>query len=168
MPKSVIHKILLLAFALGICLLAGYAGSYYTTPSIPTWYAGLEKPDLNPPSWVFAPVWTALYVMMGLSLYLMLSRGLNNRDVQFGIALFLFQLLLNVSWSFAFFSVHSLFLALMVIIALWAILICTVIQAFRVTAGAGALLIPYLIWVTFALYLNYAIMQLNPAWVGLP
>ena len=168
MPKSLIHKILLLAFALGICLLAGYVGSYYTTPSIPTWYAGLEKPDLTPPSWVFAPVWTALYVMMGLSLYLMLVRGLQKREVQFGVSLFFFQLLLNVTWSFAYFSLHSLFLAFMAIIALWAILLCTIIQAFRVSVGAGALLIPYLFWVTFAMYLTYAIMQLNPAWVGLP
>jgi len=167
-PKTFIRKIILLCFALGICLLAGYVGSYYTAPSIPTWYTGLEKPDLTPPSWVFATVWTALYVMMGLSLYLMLISGLNKREVQFGVALFLFQLLLNVSWSFTFFSVHSIFLALMAIIALWAILLCTVIQAFRVSAASGALLIPYLIWVSFALYLNYAIMELNPAWAGLP
>jgi translocator protein len=168
MPKTFLRKILLLCFALGICLLAGYTGAYYTTPSIPTWYAGLQKPDLNPPSWVFAPVWTALYVMMGLSLYLMLVHGLNNRDVQFGVVLFLLQLLLNVCWSFAFFSIHSIFLAFMAIIALWAILLCTLIQAFRVSAVSGALLIPSLIWVSFALYLNYAIMQLNPASLGMP
>jgi translocator protein len=168
LPKTFLRKIFILCIALGICLLAGYIGSYFTVPSIPTWYAGLVKPDLTPPSWVFAPVWTALYVMMGLSLYLMLLQGLNNRDVLFGVVLFAFQLLLNVSWSFAFFSMHSLFLALMVIIALWAILLCTVIQAFRVTAGAGAFLLPYFIWVSFAMYLNYALMQLNPASLGMP
>ena len=168
MPKSLLKKILLLCLAVGICLLAGYVGAYFTTPSIPTWYAGLQKPDLSPPSWVFAPVWTALYVMMGFSLYLMLLKGLRNRDALFGIVLFIFQLLLSVCWSFAFFSLHSIFLALMAIIGLWAILLCTVIQAFRVSAGSGALLIPYFIWVSFALYLNYAIMQLNPASLGMP
>jgi tryptophan-rich sensory protein len=106
--------------------------------------------------------------MMGLSLYLMLLQGLNNRDVLFGVALFIFQLLLNVSWSYAFFSMHSLFLALMAIIALWAILLCTVIQAFRVIAGAGALLLPSFVWVSFALYLNYTLMELNPASLGMP
>jgi len=168
LPKTFLRKILLLCLALGICLLAGYIGSYFTMPSIPTWYAGLVKPDLTPPSWVFGPVWTTLYVMMGLSLYLMLLHGLNNRDVQFGVVFFLFQLLLNVSWSFAFFSMHSIFLALMAVIALWATLLCTMIQAFRVSAGAGALLIPTFLWVSFAMYLNYAIMQLNPASVGIP
>jgi tryptophan-rich sensory protein len=167
-PRTFARKILLLCCAIGICLLAGYIGSYLTIPSLPTWYAGLVKPDLNPPSWVFAPVWTLLYILMGLSLYLMLLHGLNNRDVQFGVVLFLVQLLLNVAWSFAFFSVHSIFLALMTIIALWAILLCTIIQAFRISAGAGALLLPYLLWVSFALYLNYAIMQLNPALPGMP
>jgi translocator protein len=162
------RKILLLCLAIGLCLLAGYIGAYVTTPSIPTWYAGLQKPDLNPPAWVFAPVWTALYVMMGISLYLMLLQGFQSRDVQFGVALFVFQLFLNVCWSFAFFSLHSIFLALMVIIALWAVLLCTLIQAFRVSAGAGALLIPYLTWVSFALYLNYAIMLLNPGSPGMP
>lgn len=168
MPKTFLRKILILCIALGICLLAGYIGSYFSMPSIPTWYAGLVKPDLTPPSWVFGPVWTVLSVMMGLSLYLMLQKGLNNRDVQFGVVFFVFQLLLNISWTFAFFSMHSIFLALMAVIALWAILLCTVIQAFRVSAGAGALLLPYFIWVSFTLYLTWAIMQLNPASLGMP
>jgi translocator protein len=106
--------------------------------------------------------------MMGLSLYLMLLHGLNNRDVQFGIVLFLLQLILNVGWSFAFFSLHSLFMAFITIIALWAILLCTIIQALRVSAASGALLIPYFLWVSFAMYLNYAIMQINPGSLGMP
>ena len=71
-------KIFYFVIAVGICLLAGYVGSYYTTPSIPTWYDGLQKPDITPPSWVFAPVWTALYILMGISLYLIVQSGLKN------------------------------------------------------------------------------------------
>jgi tryptophan-rich sensory protein len=105
-------KILTLIFAIGICLLAGYIGSYYTTPEIPTWYAGLQKPDLNPPSWVFAPVWTVLYILMGFSLYLIVQSNLKSQEVQFGLILFIFQLMVNlVSWlsccSGQFFSVQS-------------------------------------------------------------
>ena len=95
-------KILTLIFAVGICLLAGYVGSYYTTPAIPTWYAGLQKPDITPPSWVFAPVWTALYILMGISLFLILQSDLKIQEVQFGLILFIFQLMVNIGWSFFF------------------------------------------------------------------
>ena len=85
-------KIIYLVIAVGICLLAGYIGSYYTTPEIPTWYDGLQKPDLTPPSWVFGPVWTLLYIFMGLSLYLIIQSGLKNPEVKIALALFIFQL----------------------------------------------------------------------------
>jgi benzodiazapine receptor len=166
--RSLISKAVCLVFALGICLMAGMVGSQYTAPSIPTWYAGLEKPDLTPPSWVFGPVWTVLYIMMGLSLYLILQSGIKKGEVAFGLILFIFQLLLNVGWSYVFFGGQSTLFGFVVIIALWAVLLSTIIQVFRFTVAGAALLIPYLIWVSFAAYLNYAIMMMNPISVNLP
>ncbi len=113
-------KILTFVIAIGICLLAGYIGSYYTTPAITTWYAGLHKPDFTPPSSVFAPVWTSLFILMGISLYLVVQSGLKNPEVQFGLVLFIFQLIVNIGWSFAFFGLHSTFFGFMVIVLLWA------------------------------------------------
>ncbi len=155
-------KILTLIIAVGICLLAGYIGSYYTTPEIPTWYAGLQKPDINPPSWVFAPVWTVLYILMGISLYLIVQSDFKNQDVQFGLILFIFQLMVNIGWSFFFFGLHSTFYGFLAIVLLWAVLLCTIIQVWRFSIPAAVLLIPYFVWVSFATYLNYAILILNP------
>jgi tryptophan-rich sensory protein len=160
-------KILLFVIALGICLLAMYIGSYYTTPEIPTWYASLQKPDLTPPSWVFAPVWTVLFIFMGFSLYWILESGVKNQEAKLGLILFIFQLVLNVGWSFFFFGLHSTFFSFLIIVMLWAVLICTIVQVFRFSIPAAAILIPYIGWVSFAAYLNYAILILNPAYFGI-
>jgi len=160
-------KILTLIIAVGICLLAGYIGSYYTTPEIPTWYASLQKPDINPPSWVFAPVWTILYIMMGISLYLILQSDLKKQEVQFGLILFIFQLMVNIGWSFFFFGLHSTFFGFLAIVLLWAVLLCTIIQVWRFSIPAAVLLLPYFVWVSFAGYLNYAILILNPNVFGI-
>jgi benzodiazapine receptor len=160
-------KILTLIIAVGICLLAGYIGSYYTTPEIPTWYAGLQKPDINPPSWVFAPVWTILYIMMGISLYLILQSDLKKQEVQFGLILFIFQLMVNIGWSFFFFGLHSTFFGFLAIVLLWAVLLCTIIQVWRFSIPAAVLLLPYFVWVSFAGYLSYAILILNPNVFGI-
>jgi translocator protein len=160
--KKILTSIIVLVLAIGICLLAGYVGSMYTTPSIPTWYAGLQKPDLTPPSWVFAPVWTALYLLMGISLYLILQSGITKGEVLIGLVLFLLQLGLNIGWSYTFFGWHAIFFAFLCILALWTFLLCTIIQVSRFSIFAAALLIPCLLWISFAAYLNYAIMVLNP------
>jgi benzodiazapine receptor len=157
-----IKKVICLVLAIGICLLAGYVGSMYTTPSIPTWYAGLQKPDLTPPSWVFGPVWTTLYILMGFSLYLIWQSGITKGEVFIGLVLFMLQLGLNIGWSYLFFGWHAIFFAFMFIIALWAFLLCTIIQVSRFSIIGGAVLIPYLLWISFAAYLNYAIMVMNP------
>jgi tryptophan-rich sensory protein len=169
LPQRVMagKKILYFVIAVGICLLAGYIGSYYTTPEIPTWYAGLQKPDLNPPSWVFAPVWTVLYIFMGISLYLIVQSDLKNQEVQIGLILFIFQLIVNIGWSFFFFGLHSTFFGFMAIVLLWAVLLCTILQVWRFSIPAAALLIPYFGWVSFAGYLNYAILILNPGSFGI-
>jgi len=160
-------KIIYLVIAVGICLLAGYIGSYYTTPEIPTWYASLQKPDLTPPSWVFGPVWTVLYILMGFSLYLIIQSGLKNPEVKVALVLFMSQLVLNVVWSFLFFGRHSTFYGFLAIVLLWALLLCTIIQVFRFAFGAALLLMPVLVWTTFAAVLNYLIMMLNPASFGI-
>jgi tryptophan-rich sensory protein len=160
-------KIINFVLAVGICLLAGYIASYYTTPEIPTWYAGLNKPDLTPPSWVFGPVWTVLYILMGFSLYLIIESGLKSIEGKVGLALFGLQLILNVGWSFFFFGQHSTFWGLLAIILLWAVLLCTIIQVFRISFTAAVLLLPVLVWITFAGILNYQIMILNPISFGI-
>jgi tryptophan-rich sensory protein len=161
------RKIIYLIIALGICLLAGYIGSYYTTPEIPTWYASLQKPDLSPPSWVFGPVWTTLYILMGLSLYLIIQNGLKDPEVKVAVSLFIFQLIVNIGWSFFFFGRHSTFYGFLAIILLWALLLCTIVQFFRISFVAALLLIPALVWITFAAFLNYEIMMMNPASFGI-
>ena len=156
-----LKKVICLVMAVGICLFAGYIGSLYTTPSIPTWYAGLQKPELNPPTWVFEPVWTALYILMGISLCLIWQSGIAKKEVFLGFILFIIQLGLNIGWSYLFFGMHTIFYAFICIIALWTVLLCTILQVSRSSVIAGALLIPYLLWVSFATYLNWAIMILN-------
>ncbi len=155
-------KILVLLLSVGICLLAGYIGAYFTQPSLSTWYAGLAKPDLTPPSWIFGPVWTVLYILMGFSLYLILQSGGRRKDVSLGLALFLFQLFLNVGWSCVFFGLHSIVFGFIAIITLWIVLLFTIIRLLKFSPGGALLLLPYLFWLTFAVFLNYAIMTLNP------
>jgi len=157
----------LLIVSIGICLSAGYIGSIYTTPEIPTWYAGLHKPDLSPPSWVFAPVWTALYILMGLSLFLIVRSSGKKSDIAVCLLLFGLQLVLNVLWPFVFFGLHSIFFGLLCIIALLGMLLCTIIQTFRISLSASLLLVPYLFWLCFATYLNYCLFILNPVGVSI-
>ena len=161
--KGVVKSILTLAGSLGICLLAGYMGWYPALPGMPAWYAGLLKPVFSPPSWVFSPFWIASFVIMGLVLFLILQSGVKQREVTFGMILFIAQLLFTLVWAFAFFGLHTLFLAFMCIIALWATLLCAVIQVSRFSVYGGMLLVPYFIWVCYLAYLNYGLMVLNNA-----
>ena len=148
--------------AVGVCLVAAAVGSLFTTPAIPTWYATLIKPALNPPSWVFGPVWTVLYILMGIALYLVWIKGWNNKNVRVAMAIFSVQLILNVLWSYLFFELQSPFLALIEIVLLWIAILMTILAFYRVSVPAAVLLIPYILWVTFASYLNYGIYILNP------
>ena len=153
--------------AVALCLLAGYAGSYYATPSIPTWYAGLQKPDITPPSWVFDPGWVLVGILSGISLYLIIQSGSGNRGVKFGLGLFMFQLFLNIGWMFSFFALHSTFFGLMAVLLLWMVLLCTIIQIYQFSIPAAMLLVPNFVWVSFAVYFTYAILVLNPATFGI-
>jgi tryptophan-rich sensory protein len=144
-----------------VCLAAGFLGSIFTTPSIPTWYASLAKPSFNPPNWLFAPVWTILFILMGISAFLVWQKGLKKKGVKKALGFFLAQLIFNVLWSFLFFKFHSPFLALLDIIFLWFLILLTIFKFFKINNTAGLLLIPYLLWVSFASILNYAIYRLN-------
>jgi benzodiazapine receptor len=144
-----------------LCLGAGLIGSLFTMPSIPTWYTFLEKPSFNPPDWLFSPVWTALYILMGIAFAIIWRRYKILKGAGFAMIIFLVQLLFNVFWSIAFFGLHSPLLGLIDIIILLIFIIITVISFARVSYLGAFLLIPYLLWVSFATILNTAIYILN-------
>ncbi|MBF0693857.1 MAG: tryptophan-rich sensory protein [Flavobacterium sp.] len=156
---SKLMKILILV---AVCLAVGYLSSEATQSGVDSWYPTLEKPIFNPPSWVFGPVWTALYIMMGVAGGLVWSRIDVERDlVRKGMIFFIIQLALNMMWSFLFFKFHNLLLALIEIIILWFMIFETYVVFKRVDKIAGYLLIPYLAWVAFATVLNGSLWWLN-------
>lgn len=158
MKQTAIYEVLKAIGAIVICQLAGIIGSFFTVSSVGTWYAAINKPSFNPPSWVFGPVWITLYTMMGISLYLVWRSG--NRDwVVFGV--FGLQLVLNAAWSILFFGLQSPGIAFAEIIVLWLSILATIFLFFNVSRAAAYLLIPYALWVTFAAVLNFAIWRLN-------
>lgn len=167
-----------------ICELAGVIGAGFTTPAIGLWYKGLDKPFFNPPNWIFGPVWTAIFILMGISLYLIWSKkwAIKN-ELKFKnkkppnklsrkflsgswqkaniILIFAVQLVLNVLWSLIFFKFHSLGIAFFELIMLWFAIVFTIINFYRVSKAAAYLLLPYLLWVSYAGILNFFIWILN-------
>lgn len=147
--------------AIAISELAGIIGSVFTIPSIAGWYAGIVKPYFNPPAWVFEPVWTTLFMLMGVSAFLIWKKGLDRRDVKIALGIFLGQLVLNTLWSIIFFSLHSPGVALIEIVFLWLSILATIVVFARISKTAAWLLSPYILWVSFAMYLNCSIWLLN-------
>jgi benzodiazapine receptor len=145
-----------------LCQVAGIVGSLFTTSAIPTWYANLKKPFFAPPNWVFAPVWTTLYLLMGISLFIVWNTGVEKSSVRKSIAIFSIQLLLNAFWSCLFFGLKSPLLGLIEITAMWFMILLTIFSFSKVSRKAALLLVPYLMWVSLASYLNYSILILNP------
>jgi tryptophan-rich sensory protein len=143
---------------LALSFAAGFVGSRFT-PS--EWYQQLVKPSWTPPGAVFGPVWSVLYIMMGVAAWVVWRNGDFNRVVT-PLTLFIFQLVLNALWSYLFFGLRRPDLAYVDIVILWVLIVLTTITFWRVSAAAGALLIPYLAWVTFASFLNLAVWRLNP------
>src|SRR5579872_327040 len=121
-----------LIIAIAISELAGTIGAFFTTSSLPTWYATLAKPTLNPPAWIFAPVWTTLYLLMGIAAFLVWNKGWNRKDVRKALGVFLLQLVLNAVWSIIFFTLHSPAWAFADIIALWLAIIWTIIVFYKI------------------------------------
>lgn len=140
---------------------AGVAGSIFTAPAIPGWYAALAKPELVPPSWVFAPVWTTLFIFMGIAAFIVWRAGFRKRQVRVALGVFFVQLLLNMLWSILFFGLQSPALALTEILVLWVAILTTIVVFAKLSRTAALLLVPYLLWVSFATYLNFAIWMLN-------
>jgi tryptophan-rich sensory protein len=156
-----INNISKLIIAIMISEFAGIIGSVFTTPSIPGWYSGIIKPDLNPPAWVFGPVWTTLFALMGIAAFLVWKKGLDRRDVKIALGIFMGQLVLNTLWSIIFFGFKSPGVAFVEIIFLWLAILATIIAFAKISKPAAWLLVPYILWVSFAAYLNYSIYALN-------
>ena len=150
-----------IAVSIVVCELAGLIGSLFRTPAIPGWYAGLIKPSFNPPSWVFAPVWTALYALMGLAAWLVYDKGFKRPEVKKALTVFAVQLLLNTLWSIVFFGAHQIFASVIVIVLLWAMILWTILVFRRISRAAAWLLVPYILWVSFASILTVSVYVLN-------
>src|SRR3989338_453296 len=154
--------------------MAGVIGALFTSPSIAGWYAGIVKPALNPPAWVFRPVWTTLFALMGIAAFLIWREydGLTlseveglaiqrKKQIKIALGIFLGQLVLNTLWSIIFFGLHSPGGALIEIVFLWFAILATIIAFAKISKLAAWLLLPYILWVSFAMYLNYALWALN-------
>jgi len=143
------------------CQLAGIIGSFFTAPSISTWYAVLEKPFFVPPNWLFAPAWILLYFLMGISAYLIWIRGFEKKEVREALMFFTLQLILNTIWSVLFFGLLSPLWGFVEIIFLWLAILFTILKFYPLSRKAAYLLIPYILWVSFAALLNFSILMLN-------
>lgn len=144
-----------------ICELIGFSSGLATASSISDWYVTLEKPFFNPPNWIFAPVWTILYALMGIAAALVWDKGFQRSDVKAALGIFAVQLILNAAWSFIFFGMRNPALALVEILLLLLVLFITIRMFWRIRNRAGALLFPYFLWVSFATILNSSIWYLN-------
>ena len=149
-----------LLYALIITVGVGAIAGFATASNISGWYAALSKPSFNPPNWIFGPVWTLLYILMGIALYLIWKQP-SSFNKSNALRLFFIQLFLNFCWSFLFFYFHQIGLALIEIALLWLLIILTIFSFSKINNNAAWLLFPYVCWVSFATILNAAIYHLN-------
>ncbi len=156
-----IKQALKLALAIVLSELAGMIGAVFTAPSVAGWYVGIAKPAFNPPSWIFGPVWTTLFALMGIAAFLVWRKGLKRRDVKIALTIFAVQLVLNTLWSIIFFGLQNPGGALVEIAFLWLAIVASSSAFARISKPAAWLLAPYILWVSFAAYLNYTIWILN-------
>jgi len=155
-----LNNTLKLVISIVLCQIAGLLGSFFTTPAIPTWYKTLNKPFFTPPNWIFGPVWVSLFILMGISLFLVWRKP-DHPKFKPALLFFSVQFILNVLWSAAFFGLQSPLLGLIDIILLWIAILLTILNFFKVSKVAGMLLMPYLLWVSFASLLNFSLWILN-------
>jgi tryptophan-rich sensory protein len=163
MKKNIIGIII----AIAVCELAGIIGAVFTMPAVKpgkglNWYSLLITPPFNPPSWIFAPVWTILYALMGIAGFIVWSKGFAQKKVKIALGIFFIQFVLNVLWSFIFFGKQNIGAAFVEIIFLWLAILASIVAFHRISRTAAWILVPYIIWVSFAGYLNYFIWQMNP------
>jgi tryptophan-rich sensory protein len=150
-----------LIFSIAICQLAGVVGAIFTSRSVSTWFMVLRKPWFAPPNWVFGPVWISLYFLMGLSLYLMLFEDLGEPRARKALFVFGVQLVVNAGWSYSFFGLRNPFYGFIVIVVLLFLIILTMALFWKIKPDAAYLLVPYLIWVSFATLVSFSIWRLN-------
>jgi translocator protein len=148
-----------------VCQLAGIIGSVFTANSVTTWYTTLNKPFFNPPGWVFGPVWITLYTLMGITLFLIWQKYQSSRkkkkQIKKALVLFLVHLVFNALWSVIFFGLQQIWLAYICILILWLMIVLSMFWFYRINKYAMHLLIPYLVWVSFATVLNFTLGVLN-------
>lgn len=149
-------RIIKFAAAITLCLFVAYVGSYFT--KIDIWYYSINKPFFTPPNWFFPIIWSIIYILMGISLSIILISDSAKKEA---LALFSLQLLLNVAWSYTFFTLHELFGSIIIIIALWFAIIATIFEFEKISKNASRLLYLYLVWVSIATILNISILLLN-------
>ncbi len=152
---------LLLGASLGLTFIAAAIGGVVTARPVQTWYRTIRKPAWNPPDWLFGPVWTILYILMGIALWRVWRMGWDEVAVRLAVFLFLIQLVLNVLWSVIFFGQRQLGQGVVEIVVLWLFLLATTIAFFGLQPLAGWLLVPYIAWVSFAGFLNFTVWRLN-------
>lgn len=161
MERIGLKDLLKIVLCIIICQAAGVVGSIFTSSSVSSWYPTLIKPSFTPPGWLIGLVWTILFTLMGISLFLVWREGLDQADVKTAIYFFAAQLVVNVMWSGAFFGLQSPLAGLAVIAVLWVLILMTIIRFWPISRGAALLLVPYILWVSFAAFLNFAIWNLN-------
>jgi benzodiazapine receptor len=144
-----------------VCLLTGFLGSFATRSSFTSWYAHLSRPSFTPPDWTFGVVWPILYVMMGISAFLIWNMGINRRQVKVALGVFALQLILNGLWTPIFFGLHLIGVALVEIVMMWVAILLTIFTFWKVSKPAALLLLPYILWVSFAVVLNASLFLLN-------
>ncbi len=150
---------LIISIALPVAV--GATSGFFTATGVDSWYQTINKPSWNPPGWIFGPVWTTLYVMMGIALFLVWKSNTNEALKKTAITLFAVQMVLNFFWSFIFFKQEQPGWALVEIIVLWVAILLTIFAFAKVNKTAAWLLVPYISWVSFATILNYTIWKLN-------
>ncbi len=155
------NNIFKLIISVAIPLIVGGVSGFFTATGVESWYQTINKPSWNPPNWVFAPVWTTLYIMMGVALFLVWKSDSSEILKRTAITLFTIQLFLNFLWSFIFFGQQEIGWALVEIIAMWLFILLTIFAFANVSKLAAWLLVPYISWVSFATILNYTIWKLN-------
>ncbi len=150
-----------LILCIAICQGAGVMGSIFTVSSVATWYTTLEKPWFTPPGSIISAVWIILFALMGLSLFLIWQKGISSANTKIALGVFAFQLLVNILWSYVFFSLQSPLAAFVVILFLWLLIMQCIIRFWYIRKEAALLLVPYILWVSFAAFLNYNLWRLN-------
>ncbi len=158
-PKS--ENFFKLILCIAGCELVGILGTPFTVASIPTWYAGLVKPFFAPPNWLFGPAWAILYFLMGTSFYIIIKREWKKKEIKNATKFFIAQLALNFIWSPIFFGLRSPLLGLIIIVAMWSLIFVTAKKFYPISKLASYLLLPYLLWVSYATLLNASIWILN-------